>query len=220
MRHADSQTLVDYWNGLRAGRPCPMRSEVDPRQIDCNIGHLFILEDLGSGNIRFRLAGSALVDAFWMELRGMPLHAIMEPEARQSVVALVSESLEEPGIGRATLARAGGAGEWEMVVLPLRSGRGAVDRVLGALYPLEGSPARPANPPLTFSIEEMAITPVSQLAADEAQRLQAGMAEAQAPWEPAPGPSLTSIEGGVSEGARVVNGLHERPRLRLVKDDD
>jgi len=32
---------------------------------------LFVIEDLGDGNVRFRLAGTALVDAFGYDLRGM-----------------------------------------------------------------------------------------------------------------------------------------------------
>ncbi|MEL6198400.1 MAG: PAS domain-containing protein [Pseudomonadota bacterium] len=230
MRHADNQALVSYWNALRGGRPCPLRSEVDPRQIDCAIGHLFILEDLGRGNIRFRLAGSALVDAFWMELRGMPVHAIMASEARQSLSALVSETLDEPGVGRALLNRSGvPGGPWEIALLPLRSVRGSIDRLLGGLYPLDPADLRPPNPPLTFTIEEMTITPVTVMASSEAPVYQGGMAEAPMPWvhDGAAARHLRAIDGGLSEAPDTAEQRDVepqapagRPRLRIVKSDD
>ncbi|MEM9782365.1 MAG: PAS domain-containing protein, partial [Pseudomonadota bacterium] len=204
MRHADNRALVRYWHALRGGRTCPDRAEVDPRHMLCDIGHLFILEDLGQGNIRFRLAGSALVDVFWMDLRGMPAQAIMAPEARESLRALISETLAEPGIGHAILHRVGtdgaaGRAAWEIVLLPLRSDRGGIDRVIGAIRALEDGEVDTAQPPVSFTIAEMEITPVSTEDSDWL-RESAGMAEGADPWERALERSqrngLRSIEGG------------------------
>ncbi|MEM6971975.1 MAG: PAS domain-containing protein [Pseudomonadota bacterium] len=205
VRHADNRALLRYWHGLRGGRLCPDRAEVDPRHMLCDIGHIFILEDLGQGNIRFRLAGSALVDVFWMDLRGMPARAIMAPEARESLRALIAETLAEPGIGHALLHRVaaqhdGMAGEWEILLLPLRSDSGAVDRLIGAIHALDPADAEAAHPPVSFTIAEMDISPINidgSLAVAE----HAGMAEAPAPWASADQRAailgLKSIEGGL-----------------------
>ncbi|MEM7497450.1 MAG: PAS domain-containing protein [Pseudomonadota bacterium] len=235
MRHAENRKLVRYWHALRDGRVCPMRAEVDPRRISATIGNLFILEDLGRGNVRFRLAGSALVDAFWMELRGLPIQSIMASEARQSMRELVAETLAEPGIGMARLKRAGtprssiGGGMWEMALLPLRSDRGQIDRVLGALNPFDPAEARPSDPPLVFSIEEMSITPVEG-AADH-PGLHAGFAEPAATFVGAPmdgasaGPRLTTISGGIAADAPRLSEDAEafsrrRAAFRIVHDSE
>ena len=84
MIHTELRALYNYWNGLRAGRRTPLRSDIDPRDMNCDARNLFILENLGRGNIRFRLAGTAIVDAFGMELRGMNARAIMSTGSRES----------------------------------------------------------------------------------------------------------------------------------------
>ncbi|MEM6679145.1 MAG: PAS domain-containing protein [Pseudomonadota bacterium] len=247
MLHDGNRDLVRYWNTLRGSRPCPARAEVDPRRISRGISNVFILEDLGRGNLRFRLAGSALVDAFWMELRGLPVQAIMAATARESMRELVAETLAEPGIGMARLSRHGARvpAFWEMALLPLRSDRGDINRVLGALHPLAGTEPRPKDPPLVFGIEEMTISPITlapeTAVTDFAQRGIApsgasgasGFAEAGASWQPAPGsgageqptaaPHLRSIDGGRGTNrfgdAEAEEATRRRASLRIVTTD-
>jgi len=130
MIHAEIRALYDYWERLRAGRPCPYRAEVDPRDMAADARHLFVLEDLGQGNMRFRLCGTALVDAFGYDLRGMSAKSIMEGGARESFIALVSETLAEPCVGYARLLAPDGRTEWEMLLLPLRDNFGRVERLM------------------------------------------------------------------------------------------
>ncbi len=226
MIHSEIRSLHDYWEGLRAGRPVPYRAEVDPRDMACNARNLFILEDLGGGNYRFRLAGTALVEAFGMELRGMSARTIMEGRARESFAALIEETLAEPGIGYARLTSAIGGEPWEILLLPLRSDFGAIDRVLGALLPVSGRAAAPGDARLRFRLDDMRITSV-RATGPEAQPFQApvpvaGFAEGQAPFAgPARGQGrLTAIEGGRAEDApREAEKPAQRPHLRIVKDD-
>ncbi|WP_285669981.1 PAS domain-containing protein [Paralimibaculum aggregatum] len=230
MIHPEIRSLHDYWESLRAGRPVPYRAEVDPRDMACNARNLFILEDLGGGNLRFRLAGTALVEAFGMELRGMSARTLMEGRARESFAALIEETLAEPGIGYARLSSVIGGGEtWEILLLPLRSDFGAVDRVLGALVPVSGKPAPAGDERLRFRIEDMTIRPVRD-AAPEAAPFRApvpvaGFAEggqqAFAGPRPVGGPGrLTAIEGGRSEAENPPAPRRlPRTHLRVVKDD-
>jgi hypothetical protein len=219
MRHADNRALVRYWHALRAGRSCPRRTEIDPRKINADIGHLFILEDLGRGNIRFRLAGSALVDAFWMELRGMPAHSIMAPEGREALRSLARDALGMPGIGLARLVPQDAPlrPDWEIALLPLRSEQGDVDRLLGALRPLGEWAAGPLAPPLAFAMGEMSVTPVvgdGSDVIDAGQVLAVGGAHAAFGLASAR-PALRAIEGG---GA--TESAPRRPALRVVGRDD
>lgn len=216
MIHGEIRALYAYWEALRAGRPCPDRHEIDPREMPADARHVFLLEQLGEGNVRFRLAGSALNEALGFDLGGMSLRAIMEGPSRESVVALVAEALAEPGVGYARLLEPDGASLWEMLLLPLRGPDGAIDRVLGCLRPVRGE-VRPAGDlPLRFTIESMVLEPVAPPggaapAADDAGAPVPGFAEAQAPFRP---PHLRPIAGGAGSGRP--DGA-PRPALRVVR---
>jgi len=219
MIHGQTRALHRYFEELRAGRACPARAEVDPRDMPCRASNLFILEDIGAGTLRFRLAGSALTETCGQELRGLDPRILMEGRARESFVALIQECLAEPGTGYARLARTGPGDEaWECLLLPLRSDSGAIDRILGILVPLTGEALPASDRPLRFSIPEMSIRAISTAAPQPA----AGFAEAgQTPFSGAEAPrqGLTAIEGGRD---RDETGRGDRKRgahLRIVRDD-
>ncbi len=224
MIHSEIRALYNYWERLRAGRPCPYRAEVDPRDMDGDAKHLFVLEDLGQGNLRFRLAGTALIDAFGYELRGMSARSVMAGRARESFVALATETLAEPGVGYARLLGPDGVTVWEVILLPLRGNFGQIDRLIGCLHPVSGRTPE-AGPdardtPLRFTIDAMSIRPVNEgvdTVQGDAMPL-AGFGEDQAGFEGAPGRGLTAIEGGLSEDKPKGGG--ERPKLRVVKTDE
>lgn len=218
MQHPDNHALVRYWHALRAGRRCPRRTEIDPRRIDADMGYLFILEDLGRDNIRFRLAGSALVDAFWMELRGMPAHAIMAPEARGALRDLARETLAGSSIGEARLApAAGGPGaDWEIVLLPLRSEQGEIDRLIGALRPLDAEAGLATEPPLQFTMAAVSVTPVfgeggAALAADDRLAVGGAVAARRVAGRAGDRPVLHTIEGSGPRASAAAP-----PRLRVI----
>ncbi|MGR3717114.1 MAG: PAS domain-containing protein [Thermohalobaculum sp.] len=220
MIHSEIRALYNYWERLRAGRPCPYRAEVDPRDMDGDARHLFVLEDLGQGNLRFRLAGTALIDAFGYELRGMSARSVMEGQARESFVALIAETLAEPGVGYARLFAPDGVTVWEVVLLPLRGNFGQIDRLIGCLHPVSGRTPEAGDVPLRFTIDAMSIRPVNaapDTVHGDAMPL-AGFGEGQASFEAAPGTGLTAIEGGLGEDKPKGGG--ERPKLRVVKTDD
>lgn len=221
MIHSELRALYSYWNRLRAGRKTPLRSDIDPRDMACDARNLFILENLGRGNIRFRLAGTAIVDAFGMELRGMNARAIMATDSRESFTALIAEALDDPAVGYARLRDAvDDRGVWEVNLLPLRSDFGVIDRVIGCLHPLTGVTGRQSGAPLRFRIEHMSVEPIDALVRD-LPAVAPGMAEPTRPFIGGPHddaltPRLTAIDGG----GREAGGGRPRRRgghLRLVK---
>lgn len=225
MIHSELRSLYSYWNAIRAGRKTPMRSDIDPRDMQCDARNLFILENLGRGNIRFRLAGTAIVDAFGMELRGMNARSIMSAGSRESFTALISESLEDPGVGYARLRSADDDTViWEVNLLPLRSDFGMIDRVIGCLHPLAGRRARRDMAPLRFRIEHMSVEPISATTPDIGlpEPIQ-GFAEAQKPFAHDRAAEIdaphrfVAIEGGRIEDS-VERPMPTRGHLRLVKD--
>ena len=229
MIHSELRALYNYWNGLRAGRTTPLRSDIDPREMACDARNLFILENLGRGNIRFRLAGTAIVDAFGMELRGMNARAIMSTGSRESFTALINEALEDPGVGYARLRDAADENaQWEINLLPLRSDFGMIDRVIGCLHPLGQPHDLHRITPLRFRIETMSVDPISTSVRDlKLPSPVEGFAEEEArfefkdvnPRDGDPARRFTAIDGGLDENL----DSSERPapttgHLRLVKD--
>jgi hypothetical protein len=220
MIHSEIRALYNYWERLRAGRPCPYRAEVDPRDMAGDARHLFMLEDMGQGNMRFRLAGTALLDAFGYELRGMSARSIMDGRARESFVALIAETLAEVGVGYARLLAPDAVTVWEVVLLPLRDNFGKIERLIGCLHPVKGHTVTAGDTPLRFTIDEMSIRPVEATpdpAHGNALPL-AGFGEGQARFTGTPKAGLTAIDGGLGKAERP--GAGERPELRLVRDED
>lgn len=229
MINAKTRAMHEYWEGLRAGRLAPLRTDIDPRKMPCDVRHVFILEVLSTGNIRFRVAGSALVEAFGMELRGMNARSIMAPESRESFSALMNETLEDPGVGYARLVSPHNPNAmWEISLLPLRSDFGAIDRLIGVLVPVSGGASR-RNGPLQFRIDAMQVESVSPSVVDAERPAQIhGFGETLTSFEHdidtpkrRAGPRLHSIDGGLNKST-VETEAGTAPRgkghLRLVDD--
>jgi len=137
MKYPVLRQIEAYWDGLRAGRPVPLRSEIDPRGIDGALEYAFILERIAPGLARFRLAGMHLVDLMGMEVRGMPLTSFFVPESRRTVSDVLEQVFEGPETVEMTLSGERGIGkppiEAKLLMLPLKSDLGDVSRVLGCL---------------------------------------------------------------------------------------
>lgn len=214
---ATLRELLEYWERLRAGREVPLRSEIDPRQFEAALEHMFILEHLGESNIRIRLAGMSLCEMMGMELRGMSLRALMRVEDRAPLDSTLAQVLSGPAVGYLELeahAPSGARRGAGMLLLPLRSDFGDISRILGCLR-LRGT--RPEDgTPLRFSIVSADLRQVRGAHPERAEPGPAltGFAEAPAPFAgpgaPA-GPALRSIEGGARR-----KGERRRNHLRLV----
>ncbi|MEL6207154.1 MAG: PAS domain-containing protein, partial [Pseudomonadota bacterium] len=98
MRFPVLAELEDYWHSLRGNRIVPARSEVDPRRIENALEYAFIVERIAPGMARFRLAGMHLNDLMGMEVRGMPLTAFFDPDARKRVSAAMERVFDDPAI--------------------------------------------------------------------------------------------------------------------------
>jgi hypothetical protein len=131
------KTVEAYWDGLRNGRPVPARSEIDPRGMQSALEYAFILERIALGVARFRLAGMHLTDLMGMEVRGMPLTAMFVPESRAKISEALEAVFETPQITVITLKAERGIGrgvmDAQLLLCPLKSDLGDVNRVLGCL---------------------------------------------------------------------------------------
>lgn len=129
--------IESYWTEIRGRRLVPSRSEIDPRGLGSALSHAFILERIAGGLARFRIAGSHLSEVTGLELRQMPISALFLPGSRELLSDAMQSVFDEPAKVRMRIASPGGFGraplDGELILLPLRSDLGDVDRVLGGL---------------------------------------------------------------------------------------
>jgi hypothetical protein len=143
-----------YWELLRDGRLVPDRGEVDPRGFPGALPQTFLLERIAPGLARIRVTGRHLCDLMGIDMQGLPLTSLILPEARPTVIEILSAVFEEPAVARATLSSPGGIGrrklEARLLILPLRDDQGDVTRALGCLV-AEGAIGRT---PRRFAVDE------------------------------------------------------------------
>lgn len=154
------QTVRAYWEAMRHDGRLPRRSDINPRGMASALEQVFLVEQIAPNHGRLRLAGMAISDLLGMDVRGMPITALLEPVARsqlsqalgglfrgEHVLDLWLEA--ERGIGRpALMAR--------MVILPLIGDNGTPDLALGCLC-IKGQIGRA---PRRFAISRMLHEPL------------------------------------------------------------
>lgn len=126
-----------YWEGLRQGSELPRRDAIDPRGIAGALENTFMLERVAPGIARFRLAGMQLHDLMGMDVRGMPVSSLIEPQARIRMAEALESVFAGPGTLEIWLEGERGIGrpalEARMLLLPLTANRGDTDLALGCL---------------------------------------------------------------------------------------
>ncbi|WP_244936010.1 PAS domain-containing protein [Paracoccus siganidrum] len=154
------QDLRCYWQSLRRGHAVPARADVEPHGIGRALDHAFILERIAPGAARFRLAGRHLIDLMGMEVRGMPICAVLSPSSRGRFSDVLETVFRAPQLAefrllaRADYARPELTGR--MLIMPLRSDLGDVTRALGCLV----SEGEPGAAPRRFDVEADEVLPL------------------------------------------------------------
>jgi hypothetical protein len=196
-------SLKSYWDRLRAGRVAPYRAEIDPRQFESALENMFIVEKLGPDNMRVRLAGMKICEMMGMEVRGMQPGALIEEQDRLRFDRLLSVVMAEPAIVELKLAAQNRAGVYRatMLLMPLRSDFGEINRVIGCT----SGEGELYAAPLAFRIEDVAVTPVEPSLGAEPKAAMPGFAEAQAEFGT---PRLRAIEGNPNAPARRHGPAH------------
>ena len=205
--------LRDYWDKLRRGRLAPFRAELDPREFEDALESMFILEHLGPGQIRVRLAGMSLCELMGMEVRGMPPEAFMTSEHRTSFTAHLNAALNGPNVVELDLEALDLSGQpiaAHMLLLPLRSDFGEVTRILGCV----SAPVDEIRVPVNFAIVDARHDHI-QPSEGADDLLVEGFAEPAECFIPdaRPGPQLRTVAGNPDAPA----GARRRGHLRLVR---
>lgn len=190
-----------YWEALRGVRLVPLRSEVDPRGIERALDKTFLLERIGPGLARFRLAGKALNDLMGLEVRGMPLTSIIAVPAREEMRTALNQLFDGPKALTLGLQGEGGIGrpalKGHMILLPLRSDLGDITRALGCLAWY----GRIGRTPRRFEVNSISYRELGPFHSEQ----------------PAAAPAFAEPPAAFQHKPRDRNGP---PHLRLVKSDD
>lgn len=184
---APAEEMRAYWEALRGPRPAPRRAEIDPRGMEGALPYAFILDRIAPGVARFRLAGSHLADLMAMEVRGMPVSACIAPGSRAALAGRIERCLRGIEPGELVLSAETGFShpplEGRLLLLPLLSDAGEVNRLLGCLV----TQGRIGRAPRRFDILADCSVPAAQRAG--AADPVPGFADPEAPFAAAPRPA-------------------------------
>jgi hypothetical protein len=209
-------SLRSYWERLRAGRVAPYRAEIDPRQFESALENMFIVERLGPETMRIRLAGMRVCEMMGMEVRGMRPNLFIVAADRVRFDRLLEVVMREPAVVELKLDAAMRSGVYRasMLLMPLRSDFGEINRVLGCT----SGEGEIFHPPLAFAIRDLAVTPIEQSASAERRQAMPGFAEEQAAFEAVAAlPKLRAIEGNPDAASRSRDDPPKaKPRLRVI----
>lgn len=153
-------SVLRYWDGLRAGRAMPERDDIDPREIGQALEFLFVAEQVAPGVVRLRLAGQHLTQLLGMEPRGMPLSALFAGPSRGELADAVEQVgrhglrallpvKAETGLGRPAM-------DGLLALMPLGAEGGRTARILGVLQTRGATGRVPRRLVLAGPVERLA----------------------------------------------------------------
>jgi hypothetical protein len=125
MKLDGSIALFQYWNRLRAGRPAPKRTEIEPADIKTLLADTFILEKDARGEAVFRLAGTRLCATYGRELKGFAFASLWKAKDQRMIRRLAYGAFDAKSvvvISYRGMSRANRFADFELVMLPLDGG--------------------------------------------------------------------------------------------------
>ncbi|RKT34244.1 PAS domain-containing protein [Roseovarius halotolerans] len=205
LRDQDLAGFLDYWMAMRKGADVPRRADIDPRGMSPLLSEAFIAERIAPGLARLRIAGMHLSDLMGMEVRGMPLSALIEPQDRDRLAELLVDLFDGPARLEIGLTSVGSFGRppltGRLVILPLRSDLGDISRAVGCL--VSDGPA--GRTPRRFTITSSEVVRIGATSDAAAAPLTLDAYRADQPLDPV-------------VPARV-RGNGDRSHLRLIETD-
>lgn len=136
--HPVSRALFSHWNGLRGPRGAPRRDEIDLRAIAPILPWVGIIERCGQRRHRWRLAGTAIAQAWGHGLTGRAVAADWPRLYRRILLRALDGVCEHHQLFVARLKAASADGEAlgiELFAAPVEAGGGASIQALCTLAP-------------------------------------------------------------------------------------
>jgi hypothetical protein len=110
---------------LRAGRPAPKRTEIEPADIKTLLADTFILEKDARGEAVFRLAGTRLCATYGRELKGFAFASLWQEKDQRMIARLAHSAFAFKSVVVVSyhgVSRNERTNEFELVLLPLDGG--------------------------------------------------------------------------------------------------
>ena len=98
LNQSKMQLVRGYWEALRQDRAIPTRADIDARGMASALENVFLIERIAAGQARFRLAGVHLTELMGMDVRGMPISSLIEPNNRARFSELLESSFDVPTV--------------------------------------------------------------------------------------------------------------------------
>jgi hypothetical protein len=136
---------------------------------------------------------------------------LIDEDDRLSFDRLLAVVMGEPAVVELQLEARSRLGPYRanMLLMPLRSDFGEINRVLGCTSG-EGDKF---TAPLAFTIRDVAVTPIEPSQGAEPRQARPGFAEEPVGFAPAEGPKLVAIEGNPNAPTKPREGAH---RFRVI----
>jgi len=140
--------IYDYWASRRHGDSPPRREDIEPGDVPDLLPHIFLVDvEDAPERFRVRLAGTAVVACFGVDMTGKTIESLDLGEKRSSILKLYEDAVTsgQPSYDRHQYwtEAYGQRLNYERLLLPLSSDGEHVDKLLGCTFTL---PARADAP--------------------------------------------------------------------------
>jgi len=169
MKNRASKHLYAYWNEVRGDRLAPRRFEIEPARLASVLPDAFILERDGDLDIRFRLAGTRVIEQFGREFRGASFFRGCSLADRSIVTRLFTGMISGGGgvlLDVTSTSVSGRKVTHECLILPLVHMHDAVDRFVGTFSAVHAPEWLGEEPLLDWSLTAYQAVPSDVTDAD------------------------------------------------------
>lgn len=121
--------LYAYWDGKRAGRPMPARSDLDPLDFREALGHVFLIDVEPGPRFRYRLTGSIMTQRTGYDLAGRYVDEIPVQSTRDFILGQYRQVVSSRVPVRAVSVRDVERRPWryEILSMPLSTDGAVID---------------------------------------------------------------------------------------------
>jgi hypothetical protein len=189
--------LFQYWNRLRAGRPAPKRTEVEPADIKSLLADTFILEKDTRGEAVFRLAGTRLCATYGRELKGFAFASLWKEKDQRMMHRLAYGAFNAKSVvvlSYRGVSQGSRSVDFELIMLPLDGGL-ENPRCLGASIAVERPFWLGADPIVELTVETVRVV--------DPERELMFLKSRPAISVPPLAPTQAALSGGPSRGRRI-----------------
>ncbi|MCW5725230.1 MAG: PAS domain-containing protein [Maricaulaceae bacterium] len=149
MIHANTRTLLAYWESRRGAAPAPARGDITPRDLSAMLRNLFILRRVDADHHVFSLAGTGVCALYRREFRDQNFLSLWSGYDRDHVRALLEGAHAAAAPASAMIEAFTLDGQplpAEVAFLPLRGADGRADRLLCLYQPVTSLDALRGRP--------------------------------------------------------------------------